>query len=361
VGQPGTIIRSEPINAALPNAQAWRVLYASTAPDGATIAVSGVVVAPISTAPAGGWPIVAWAHGTSGVMPPCAPSLDADGGLSRVPALDQLLAAGTIATITDYPGLGTPGPHPYLVGSSEGRAVLDSIRAARSLLGNEAGDTSAIYGHSQGGHAALFAGQLAPGYAPELRVAGIAAMAPPTDLADLLWRDRDESLGVMLTALAVTSWSQWYPDAKVEAIVHPEMKALVERAGQRCVGTAPQALAELPDIGLLRLRFLSTNPAQTPGWDAHLQENAPSMMPATIPLLISQGLSDTLVRPDVTAAFVENQCNAGVSIEYNTYPGFGHFDLRTKSSAPSKAATWMLARLHGTAITPGCTTTTQAS
>jgi S-formylglutathione hydrolase FrmB len=239
--------------------------------------------------------------------------------------------------------------------------VLDSIRAARSLLGDEAGNTSAIYGHSQGGHAAFFAGELAPSYAPELHVAGVAAMAPPTDLADLLWRDQDEPLGIMLTALAVTSWSQWYPDAKPEAIVHRGMTPLVERAGKRCVGTTSQALTELPDVGLLRLRFLSANPAQDPGWDARLRENAPTSMPVTIPLLISQGLSDTLVRPDVTAAFVENQCNAGVSIEYDTYPGYGHFDLRTKSSAPSQAVTWMLARLHGTAVTPGCSTATQPS
>ncbi len=151
-GPPGTIIRSQSIGSRVDGSEAWRVLYTSTAPDGSPIAVSGVVVAPPGAAPDNGWPVVAWAHGTTGVVPRCVPLLEEDGGLARVPALEELLAAGTVVAVTDYPGLGTPGIHPYLVGESEGRAVLDSIRAARGLLGAQVGDRAAVYGHSQGGH-----------------------------------------------------------------------------------------------------------------------------------------------------------------------------------------------------------------
>ena len=116
---------------------AQRILYTSTDPSGTPIAVSGVVVTPTGEPPPGGWPIIAWAHGTTGVDRRCAPSIDyPDAGLVRVPEVPDLLAAGTAVVFTDYPGLGTPGPHPYLVGESEGRAVLDSIRAARALLGD---------------------------------------------------------------------------------------------------------------------------------------------------------------------------------------------------------------------------------
>lgn len=357
-GPPGTVIRSEAVPSQPSGGRAWRVLYTSTAPDGAAIAVSGVVVAPLGPAPPGGWPVVAWAHGTSGVASRCAPSLVADGSLSRVPELAELLAAGTAVAATDYPGLGTPGPHPYLVGESEGRAVLDSVRAARSLLGADASATSVIYGHSQGGHAALFADALAPSYAPELKVAGVAAMAPPTDLGDLLERDKNEAAGIVLTALALTSWKAWYPDVDLRTVVYPEAEPLVERVGKRCVLTTEEGISDTPDVVALEVRFLSANPSDAPGWSTHLAVNRPTSVPASIPLLVSQGLTDTLVRPDVTEAFVQQQCAAGATIELDTYPGVGHFEVRTV--AASKVAEWMLARLQGAPVTPGCTTQAQS-
>ena len=131
----------------------------STGLDDKPIAVSGIVVTPLGTPPAGGWTIVAWAHGTTGIVPRCAPSLESDGGTGKIPEVEQLIAEGHVVVATDYPGLGTPGIHPYLVGESEGRAVLDSIRSARSLLAGKTSETAAIFGHSQGGHATLFAGR----------------------------------------------------------------------------------------------------------------------------------------------------------------------------------------------------------
>jgi len=353
-GPPGTIIRSQSLGSLGDGSEAWRVLYTSTAPDGSPIAVSGVVAAPAGAAPEAGWPVVAWAHGTTGVVPRCAPSLEKDGGLARVPQLDDLLAAGTVVAVTDYPGLGTPGIHPYLVGESEGRAVLDSIRAARSLLGAQVGDRAAVFGHSQGGHAALFADQLAASYAPDVPLAGVAAMAPPTDLADLLRLDSTEASGIVLTALAVTSWSTWYPDAHLSAIVHPLAQPLVERIGHRCVATTDQGLSDLPDVGALEVQLLSGDPADAPGWGAHLRQNAPSAVSPTIPLLVSQGLTDTIVRPDVTEAFVRAQCATGAAIELDTYAGIGHFAVRT--SAAPKVSTWLLDRLQGKPATAGCTT-----
>ena len=99
--------------------------------------------------------------------------------------MPELLAAGTAIVFTDYPGLGTPGPHPYLVGESEGRAVLDSIRAARQLLGGAASDTAAIYGHSRAATGRVGRPDRADVHAGP-RVVGVAAMAPPTDLGKLL-------------------------------------------------------------------------------------------------------------------------------------------------------------------------------
>ena len=230
------------------------MLYTSTDPEGAPIAVSGVVVAPDGQPPQGGWPVVAWAHGTTGVDRRCAPSIDyPESGLVRVPELDELVAAGTVVAITDYPGLGTPGPHPYLVGESEGRAVLDSIRAARALLGTDAvSSTAAIYGHSQGGHASVWADQIAGSYAPELDVAGVAAMAPPTDLGTLLDDDVKEADGIVLGALAISSWSEYYPDADEAAIVEPVARPVVDDIGGKCIATAAQGFTDVPDVARAR-------------------------------------------------------------------------------------------------------------
>ena len=90
-----------------------------------------------------------------------------------------------IVAATDYQGLGTPGSSPYLVGHSEAQGVLDAARAARNLVGDAASNTVVVLGYSQGGQAALFAGQIAQSYAPELYLAGVAAVAPVTSLTEL--------------------------------------------------------------------------------------------------------------------------------------------------------------------------------
>jgi len=354
-GSPGTIIRDDGIDDVGDGQRAWRVLYTSTDPAGAPIAVSGVVVAPDADPPDGGWPVVAWAHGTTGVDRRCAPSIDyPEGGLERVPELDELVAAGNVVAITDYPGLGTPGPHPYLVGESEGRAVLDSIRAARSLLGADAvASTAAVYGHSQGGHASVWADQIAAGYAPELHIAGVAAMAPPTDLATLLDDDVKEADGIVLAGLAISSWADYYPDADEAAIVEPAARPFVDDLGGKCIATAAQGLTDIPDVAALAVTFLSQDPATAPGWSDRLRENAPGDVSTTIPLLVAQGLSDTLVRPEVTTDYVDAQCAAGASIQYTTYPNTGHFAVRTV--AAPMVRDWLLARLRGEPTDPGCT------
>ena len=247
--QPGTVIRSEPLAACSNGAAVTRVLYMSTGLDDKPIAVSGIVVTPPGTPPAGGWTIVAWAHGTTGIVPRCAPSLESDGGTGKIPEVEQLIAEGHVVVATDYPGLGTPGIHPYLVGESEGRAVLDSIRSARSLLAGKTSDTAAIFGHSQGGHATLFAGACVPTYAPELKIVGIAPMSPPTALGELLARDIHEPPGIVLTSYAVESWAVVYPGLSLDDIVHVGARTATKQLSRQCATPdALQDVADLPDV-----------------------------------------------------------------------------------------------------------------
>ena len=208
-GPIGSLIREEPRSGAAAGATAHKVLYRSTKPDGTPIAVSGIVIVPAGQAPAGGWPIVAWAHPTTGVVPRCAPSL-AIFLFQPIAGSRRLLEGGYAIAATDYPGLGTPGPHPYLVGESEARAVINSVRAARSFAGLENSNRFAVWGHSQGGQASLFTGMIAKTYAPELQLVGVAAAAPATDLATLMTDDLNTMGGRNLTAMTIWSWSRVY-------------------------------------------------------------------------------------------------------------------------------------------------------
>jgi hypothetical protein len=189
-GKPGSIIRVWPLAGGGPGGgDAFRILYRSTGLNGEPIAVSGAIYIPPGAPPDGGRNVIAWAHPTTGVVEACAPSLmpDASGMTWGLP---DMLAQGYVVVATDYPGLGTPGIHPYLIGVSEGRAVLDSVRAARDLPHSGASNRFAVWGHSQGGHASLYTGELAASYAPDLKLVGVAAAAPATYLIELFDDDK---------------------------------------------------------------------------------------------------------------------------------------------------------------------------
>ena len=135
--KPGTMIRTEaqPAESSLAEAgQAMRILYSSTnGLDGKTpVAVSGSLFLPKGDAPAGGWPLVAWAHGTVGVADVCAPSWNARSERDSK-YLNHWLSQGYAVVASDYQGLGTPGGHPYLATKPAAYSVLelDPCRAGR--------------------------------------------------------------------------------------------------------------------------------------------------------------------------------------------------------------------------------------
>jgi acetyl esterase/lipase len=346
-GRPGDVIRSEAMSGLPAGTQGWRVLYLSTGMGGQPVAVSGAVFAPEGAPPAEGRKVVAWAHGTSGIVPSCGPSVsDADGGLfARVPSTAEMIAAGYVIAATDYPGLGTPGVHPYLVGSSEGYAVLDSVRAARNLAESGAGTDFVVWGHSQGGHAALFTAQLAPQYAPDLKLQGVAAAAPATELAELFQRDLDEAVGKVLTSFAVVSWSKVYPGASLDQVLVPVARPLVSEIAEGCILTDAQEVAEAPLVLELRLGFVGNDPTSVQPWKDLFAENTPGTGPLAPPLFVAQGEADTVVWPDVTEGFVKAHCDAGTVVHLQTYAGVDHFGVRT-ASAPDVLA-WVAGRFSG--------------
>jgi acetyl esterase/lipase len=344
VGPPGTIIRQEPMMFAPAGAAAYRVLYRSTGLHDEPIAVSGMIVVPPGPIPDGGRPIVAWAHPTTGIIPRCAPSL-AIFRFQQIQGLRNMVERGYIVAATDYPGLGTVGPHPYLVGISEGRAVLDSVRAARAISGGTGATQFGVWGHSQGGQASLYAGLLSQSYAPEMTLVGVAAAAPATDLATLLDDDFKSVGGKNITAMTLWSWSRVY-GAAITAVVEPPAMPVIDRLAEECIESIYDWLIRQRIERPLEHSFLSVkNLATFEPWRSLADRNTPGSLPARIPIFLAQGTSDELVRPAVTENYMTTLCNAGSKVRMTLLPGVGHGPAGRDSA--DAAVQWMADRFAG--------------
>jgi acetyl esterase/lipase len=352
VAGPGEIIRVWPLEGGAPgNSEAFRILYRSTGLNGEPIEVSGAIHFPSGPAPAGGRNVIAWAHPTSGVVQACAPSLMPDNS-GMIWGLPDMLAQGYVVVATDYPGLGTPGIHPYLIGVSEARAVLDSVRAARALPHTGASNRFAVWGHSQGGQAALFTGELAASYAPELKLVGVAAAAPATYLIELFDADRATAEGKELTAMALYSWSKLY-DVPASALVEPDAMGAFEKMAHDCI----ESVAEFQAINdaekpLQSIKFLKIDPTKTEPWRGIMQKNSPGQAPAGAPVLIAQGTADTTVHPEITKQFGLALCKQGARVDFIWLNGVTH-TFAARDSA-RQTLVWMGDRFRGAPAPSSC-------
>jgi acetyl esterase/lipase len=299
--------------------------------------------------PPEGRPIVAWAHPTTGVEPRCAPSL-AVFLIQQIQGVREMVQHGYIVAATDYPGLGTPETHPYLVGESEARAVLDSVRVARALTG--APNRFVVWGHSQGGQAALFAGIIVKSYAPELNLVGVAAAAPATDLATLLADDIDTDGGRNLTAMTLWSWSRVF-GAPINQVVDPAATPVVDRLASECIESIYDILRRRAPTRLLGQTFLSEEDFyRTEPWRGLLAENAPGTLPPHVPIFLAQGGADELVRPQVTQHYMRRLCAVGSRVRWVFMPTVGH-GLAAHNSATA-AVQWMADRFAGKSPPSDC-------
>jgi acetyl esterase/lipase len=350
-GPVGSLIRKEVRVGAAAGATAYKVLYRSTKPDGTPIVVSGIVIVPAGKPPSGGWPIVAWAHPTTGVVPHCAPSL-ALFVFQQMAGSRRLLENGYAIAATDYPGLGTPAPHPYLVGDSEARAVIDSVRAARSFPGLENSTRYAVWGHSQGGQAALFTGMIAKTYAPEISLVGVAAAAPATDLAALMTADLDTAGGRNLTAMTIWSWAKVF-GAPMQNVVAPAAMPVVDALANQCIeGAFDLYIREKMSAPLARIFLSVKNLATIEPWQSLLAQNTAGDLPSDLPVFLSQGSADGLVLPRVTQAYKARLCKAGSKVKMLVMPGVSHGFIGYDSA--NAAADWMAERFEGEAPPNDC-------
>ena len=245
-GPHGTLIWQRPAGGLVPLTSAGRtklVLYTSRTPQGDVDAVSGSVSVPKGRPPKGGWPVITYAHGTTGSADICAPSRvhagsPAQGNITYVdPQLNDWIKAGYAVVRTDYQGLGTPGPHPYLIGEAEGRSVLDIVRAARQLFPG-VGKRFLIAGHSQGGQAALFAAGEAASWTSNLQLKGTVSYAPASHLlqqAKALPALTSPSALTALATMIVQGTTTASPNVDPNKLLTPEVLQFYPLLDQMCL------------------------------------------------------------------------------------------------------------------------------
>ena len=351
----GMLISATPVTTARANMQAWTIHYWSTAENGSLQDLTGMVAAPTGGQPRSLRPVLAWTHGTWGVARQCAPSLspsffDSTPGtaptfFTATPALDAV-GKGYVVVAPDYPGLGSDGVHPYLGGVPAARSTLDAIRAARSIAAAGAGKRYALWGASQGGHAALWTARLAPEYAPELELVGVAAAAPPTDLVANLRGGDDPSIRAFLTAFTAYSWSGYY-GAPLSSLGRPQTQMIITRLAQNnCVSIdSKPKLGAMIGMIVLRKQLTGVDLGSIQPWAAIAQRNSVDPSAIKVATLIGQNPADVIVSPAVTRNYARQACKAGQVIKWIDIVGKGHPTSAQDSAAPTLQ--WIADRFAG--------------
>ena len=339
-GQPGALVKSEKVDAPQLHGTMWRVMYHSRSVQNADIVVTGLVAVPSSAPPPGGYQVITWAHGTTGIADACAPSLNPT---SYANFANALLDRGYLVTATDYEGLGTPGRHPYIVGDSEARGVLDIVRAARHLPEAHAGDAYLVWGHSQGGHAAMFALHDAAQWAPELHLVGVVAGAPPSQFL-LLNAALQQSPFRYYLLMVAAGFNAAYGDTKapLDAVLTPAGQHALSAVDQGCSAVVARATFGAPIASLVK-----ADPATVPTWNALLVANDPGKFtqPSPVPLLIIQGGKDEQIPVVSSLLLFHELCKIGQTEQRWIYPGLSHAGVIQPSL--NDMLTWIAHRFAG--------------
>lgn len=328
-GHRGTLLASRPLHtsAALPSASFTRAIsYVSEGVGGRRITVTGTVAVPEGRAPRGGWPVISWAHGTTGTADACAPSRDTATGpahdyLSITEGyLDRWVAHGFAVVQTDYEGLGTPGGHPYMNGASEANIVLDIVRAARRV-DPHIGRDFYVAGHSQGGQATLFTA--AAKKAGDVRLRGAVSIAPGSHMAETAQYVQAQYPGAELALpflfVLLNGAKAANPSFHPEDLLTPAAAQVLE-SGQRdaCLAQLREAGSSLPLSGVFR------PDADLTAFETYFDGQEAAGLDLRVPTLVAQGTADTSVSPAATKGLVADLCKRYPDISYREYQGADH-------------------------------------
>jgi Secretory lipase len=343
--QRGDILHAQRRADAPKGATGWNVVYVSEIAPGRLAYVSGEIYLPAH----GGArrDVVLWNHETAGLADACAPSRRGtrEDGHDRVPALGALLARGYVVVMSDYPGLGLPGPAFYMAGQPNARASLDMLRVARNFPGAHASNRYVMYGWSQGGQTTMWAESIAADYAPEFTGLGAALVAPAVRIRELTLNSMTsaENAGYVISTLPGIQAA--FPELRYRDFLAPEaMEQLPVLAGG-CfdVWSAAAGVREAyqPDALV----------PGSPWWNAMtaVDDFTPK---GTMPFAIHQGTADTTTPPALTLRERTALCHAGNAVDYQAYDGLDHSAVVPE--AARRLPDWFADRFAGKPAPDNC-------
>lgn len=388
-GKLGQVIKKEKITTSVKGAQAWKIAYISSDVSGRKTIATGLLVAPVGPAPAGGRPVMSWAHGTTGSAQNCGPSqifepvvplnqyFSADGNSWTdygIPAIEEFINEGYVVVATDYQGLGGGGRHQYGVAATNGRDAINAARAASSLKETGANNKTVIYGWSQGGGATIAAAGLPDyikqgGTAADLDVVGFVAMAPqdvaalsPSGkldqaAADKYFMDAQKMFSNNIFNFTHASMFYWgteaaFPGIKLTDILSEEgVKAVNQVYGNKCMHVAADTFNFIYSAGFKSL--LKDTPTNTLAWTEAMLNGSVARVKPAAPVQIYFGTADTVIPPMMHKIYQEQICKLGGNVGRMQLPGEQtHFS--TPPMAKQYYLPWIKDRISGKPLDNAC-------
>ncbi len=389
-GALGQIVSREAVGTRVAGAQAWRIAYVSSDVAGRKTVETALVVAPAGPPPAGGRPVVAWAHGTTGAAQNCGPSqvLNPVQGLNEyflmggdswtdygLPSVDDFIRQGYVVVGTDYQGQGGGGRHQYAVAATQARDLIDSVRAAVALKEAGAGHKAIAYGWSQGGGAVLAAGSL-PDYiaqrgtaADGIEMLGFVALAPHETavLAGGGTADEAAAQKVMgeltaafsknvfdFTHFAMLMWGTQaaFPDLSLTDLFTDDGVKVVDRVfSNKCMHAAADTFSYV--FGANFKTLLNPAPKNAAGWVQGLVQGSVLPVPPVAPVVIYWGNKDTTNPPIMGKLYQDQMCKLGGNVGRVELAGEQTHFTTPGASAPLYLP-WMAGRFAGKPLPNGC-------
>jgi pimeloyl-ACP methyl ester carboxylesterase len=346
--KPGELLRQAPFTGyALPaGARALRILYHSLSADGGDVATSGVVLIPAGDPPPGGWPVIAWAHGTTGVARMCAPSLQKDMAYGEE-GLMPMVRAGFAVVATDYHGLGTVGPHQYVNKTAQARDVIYSIPAARAAV-PALGRRWVAVGHSQGGLAAWSVAEMQASL-KDSDYLGAISVSGAADLKSILEQmgSPDSSAAYYLVYMAYAIHARSPDFERSQMLVGNALKRYADTTTKGCWNYAYASFLNDKGGTVLKRGWEQSEAAKQ-----FFKGNELGSSPIGGPLFVITGEADETVPYPLVKQTVKKACGNGVALTFRSYPGLDH-DPTMDKSTPDQLA-WIRDRFAGKPIHGNC-------